>query len=149
MYIRIVWVSYRPFLTSKYSFSSGVGYVTRPILLIMWTAFQSFTLRDNNKHKATLWDTKYLSVKFRPNVECDQVVAGNFLLSGRTCFAVVIAFAAVSLADYCLPIIWHNCHFNKNVYLMMPSTSETEIVWIQKYLISKYTWQTSVHTTSI
>ena len=102
----------------------------------MWTTFQSFTLRDNNKHKATLWDTKYLSVKFRPNVECDQVV------TGRTCIAVVIAFAAVSLADYCLPIIWHNRHFNKNVYLMMPSTSETEIVWIQKYLISKYTWQT-------
>ena len=136
-------MSHRTFSTSKYSFSSGVGYVMRPILLIMWTTFQSFTLRDNNKHKATLWDTKYLSVKFRPNVECDQVV------TGRTCIAVVTAFAAVSLADYCLPIIWHNRHFNKNVYLMMPSTSETEIVWIQKYLISKYTWQTSVHTTSI
>ena len=39
-----------PFFTSnyKYSFSSGVGYVMRPILLIMWTAFQSFILRDNN-----------------------------------------------------------------------------------------------------
>ena len=33
---------------SKYSFSSGVGYVMRPILLIMWTAFQSFILRHNN-----------------------------------------------------------------------------------------------------
>ena len=30
------------FLTSKYSFSSGVGYVIRPILLIMCTAFQRF-----------------------------------------------------------------------------------------------------------
>ena len=67
--------------------------------IIMWTTFQSFTLRDNNKHKATLRDTKYLSVKFRPNVECDQVV------TGRTCITVIIAFAAVSLADYCLPII--------------------------------------------
>ena len=39
---------YRTFSTSMYSFSSGVGYVMRPILLIMWTAFQSFILRDNN-----------------------------------------------------------------------------------------------------
>ena len=40
MYIRIVLVSHRPFLTSTYSFSSGVGYVMRPILLIMWTALK-------------------------------------------------------------------------------------------------------------
>ena len=39
---------YRTFSTSMYSFSSGVGYVMRPILLIMQTAFQSFILRDNN-----------------------------------------------------------------------------------------------------
>ena len=38
------------FFTSKCSFSSGVGYVMRPILLIMWTAFQSFILRDNNNN---------------------------------------------------------------------------------------------------
>ena len=42
------WVSNRNFFTSKYSFSSGVGYVMHPILLVMWTAFQSFILRDNN-----------------------------------------------------------------------------------------------------
>ena len=41
-------VSFRTFFTFKYSFSSGVGYVMRPLLLIMWTAFQSFILRDNN-----------------------------------------------------------------------------------------------------
>ena len=46
-------VSYRTFSTSTYSFSSGVGYVMRPILLIMWTAFQSFTLRDNNNTVTT------------------------------------------------------------------------------------------------
>ena len=39
---------YRTFSTSMYSFSSGAGYVMRPILLIMQTAFQSFILRDNN-----------------------------------------------------------------------------------------------------
>ena len=53
MYIRIVLilVSYQTFSTSsKYSFSSGVGYVVCPILLIMWTAFQSFILRDNNNN---------------------------------------------------------------------------------------------------
>ena len=33
---------------NKYSFSSGVGYAMRLILLIMWTAFQSFILRHNN-----------------------------------------------------------------------------------------------------
>ena len=38
------------FFTSKYSFSSGVGYAMRPILLIMWTAFQSFILRHNNNN---------------------------------------------------------------------------------------------------
>ena len=38
------------FFTSKYSFSSDVGYVMHPILLIMWTAFQSFKLRDNNNN---------------------------------------------------------------------------------------------------
>ena len=43
-------VSYRPFFTSKYSFSSGVGYALRPILLIRWTAFQSFILRHNNNN---------------------------------------------------------------------------------------------------
>ena len=36
---------HRPFFTSKYGFSSGVGYVMRPILLIMWRAFQSFILK--------------------------------------------------------------------------------------------------------
>ena len=48
MYIRIVLGFLPTFFTSKYSFSSGVGYVMRPILLIMWTAFQSLILRDNN-----------------------------------------------------------------------------------------------------
>ena len=38
------------FFTSKYSFSSGVGYAMRPILLIMWAAFQSFILRHNNNN---------------------------------------------------------------------------------------------------
>ena len=50
MYIRIVLGFVPTFFTSKYSFSSGVGYVMRPILLITWTAFQSFILRDNNKN---------------------------------------------------------------------------------------------------
>ena len=50
-------VSYRTFSTSTYSFSSGVGYVMRPILLIMWTAFQSFTLRDNNNTVTTTNNT--------------------------------------------------------------------------------------------
>ena len=50
MYIRIVLGFVPTFFTSKYSFSSGVGYVVRPILLITWTAFQSFILRDNNKN---------------------------------------------------------------------------------------------------
>ena len=45
MYIRTVLGFAPTFFTSKYSFSSGVGYVMRPILLIMWTAFQSFILR--------------------------------------------------------------------------------------------------------
>ena len=51
MYIRIV-LGFAPtfFFTSKYSFLSGVGYVMRPMLLIMWTAFQSFILRDNNNN---------------------------------------------------------------------------------------------------
>ena len=48
MYIRIVLGFVPTFFTSKYSFSSVVGYVMRPILLIMWTAFQSFILRHNN-----------------------------------------------------------------------------------------------------
>ena len=48
MYIRIVLGFVPTFFISKYSFSSGVGYVMRPMLLIMWTAFQSFILRDNN-----------------------------------------------------------------------------------------------------
>ena len=48
MYIRVVLSFVPTFFTSKYSFSSGVGYVMRPILLIMLTAFQSFILRDNN-----------------------------------------------------------------------------------------------------
>ena len=46
MYIRIVLGFVPTFFTSKYSFSSGVGYVMRPILLIIWTAFQSFILRE-------------------------------------------------------------------------------------------------------
>ena len=51
MYFRIVlgFVS-TFFFTSKYSFSSGVGYAVRPILLIMWTASQSFILRHNNNN---------------------------------------------------------------------------------------------------
>ena len=48
MYIRIVLGFVPTFFTSKCSFSSGVGYVMRPILLIMWTAFQSLILRHNN-----------------------------------------------------------------------------------------------------
>ena len=44
MYIGIVLSNY------KYSFSIGVSYVMRRILLIMWTAFQSFILRDNNNN---------------------------------------------------------------------------------------------------
>ena len=48
MYIRIVLGFVPTFFTSKYSFSSGVGYVMRPILLIMWIVFQSFILRDTN-----------------------------------------------------------------------------------------------------
>ena len=44
MYIRIVLGFVPTFFTSKYSFSSGVGYVMRPILLITWTTFQSFIL---------------------------------------------------------------------------------------------------------
>ena len=54
MYIWIVLGLHRPFFTSKYSFSSGVGYAMHPILLIMWTAFQSFILRRNNNDKITL-----------------------------------------------------------------------------------------------
>ena len=50
-------VSYRNFSTSTYSVSSGVGYIMRPILLIMWTAFQSFTLRDNNNTVTTTTTT--------------------------------------------------------------------------------------------
>ena len=50
MYFRIVLGFVPTFFTSKYSFSSGVGYVMRPILLITWTAFQSFILRDTNKN---------------------------------------------------------------------------------------------------
>ena len=50
MYFRIVLGFVSTFLTSKYSFSSGVGYAMRPILLIMWTAFQSFILRHNNNN---------------------------------------------------------------------------------------------------
>ena len=51
MYIRIV-LGFAPtfFFTSKYSFSSGVGYFMRPILLIMWKALQSSILRDNNNN---------------------------------------------------------------------------------------------------
>ena len=48
MYFRIVLGFVSTFFTSKYSFLSGVGYAMRPILLIMWTAFQSFILRHNN-----------------------------------------------------------------------------------------------------
>ena len=48
MYVRIVLGFVPTFFTSKYSFSSGVGYVMPPILLIMWAAFQSFIPRDNN-----------------------------------------------------------------------------------------------------
>ena len=48
MYIRIGLGFAPSFFTSKYSFSSGVGYVMRLVLLIMWTAFQSVILRDNN-----------------------------------------------------------------------------------------------------
>ena len=52
MYIRIV-LGFVPtfFFTSKYtcSFSSGVGYVMRPILLKMRTAFQSCCYNNNNK----------------------------------------------------------------------------------------------------
>ena len=44
MYFRIVLGFVSAFFTSKYSFSSGVGYAMRPILLIMWTAFQGFIL---------------------------------------------------------------------------------------------------------
>ena len=50
-------VSYRNFSTSTYSVSSGVGYIMRPILLIMWTAFQTFTLRDNNNNTVTTTTT--------------------------------------------------------------------------------------------
>ena len=48
LYIRIVLGFVPTFFTSKYSFSSGEGYVMRPILLIMWIVFQSFILRDTN-----------------------------------------------------------------------------------------------------
>ena len=50
MYIRIVLGFVPTFFTSKYSFLSGVGYVMRLILLIMWAAFQSFILRDNKNN---------------------------------------------------------------------------------------------------
>ena len=39
-------------LLSIVSQASGVRYVVRPILLIMWTAFQSLILRDNNNNKS-------------------------------------------------------------------------------------------------
>ena len=55
MYISIV-LGLRPtFFTSKYSFLSDVGYVMHPILLIMWTAFQRFILRDNNDNNKSNW----------------------------------------------------------------------------------------------
>ena len=55
MYVRI-----------KYSFSSGVGYVRRPILLIMWTAFQSFILRgNNNSNNSNLFSQSTLYNLFR------------------------------------------------------------------------------------
>ena len=50
MYIRIV-LGFRTdlfLLPSILCFSSVVGYVIRPILLIIWTTFQSFILRHNN-----------------------------------------------------------------------------------------------------
>ena len=50
MNIRIVLGFVPPFFTSKYSFSSGVGYVMRAILIILWTAFQSFIPPDNNNN---------------------------------------------------------------------------------------------------
>ena len=49
------------FFTSKCSFSSGVGYVMHPILLIMWTAFQSFILRDNNNNNNNKKKRKFIS----------------------------------------------------------------------------------------
>ena len=52
MYIRIVLGFVPTFFYSKNSFLSGVGYVMRPILLIMWTAFQSFKLRYNNNNNS-------------------------------------------------------------------------------------------------
>ena len=50
MYFRIVLGFVSTFFTSKYSFSSGVGYAMRPKLLIMWTAFQIFIMRHNNNN---------------------------------------------------------------------------------------------------
>ena len=50
MNIRIVLGFVPPFFTSKYSFSTGVGHVMRAILIIMWTALQSFIPPDNNNN---------------------------------------------------------------------------------------------------
>ena len=68
MYIRTVLGFAPTFFTSKYSFSSGVGYVMRPILLIMWTAFQSFILRDNNNNNNNK------SIKFHFILVCDELM---------------------------------------------------------------------------
>ena len=54
---------HRPFFTSKYGFSSGVVYVMRPILLIMWRAFQSFILKvlayENRSDPCGYWCAWY------------------------------------------------------------------------------------------
>ena len=50
MYIRIVLGFVPTFLLLSIASQEAVGYVMRPILLIVGTAFQSFILRDNNNN---------------------------------------------------------------------------------------------------
>ena len=57
---------------NKYSFSSGVGYAMRLILLIMWTAFQSFILRhnNNNNNKQLMNEAEYLMKNYGDRGRC-------------------------------------------------------------------------------
>ena len=73
MYIRIVLGFVPTFFTSKYSFLSGVGYVMRLILLIMWTTFQSFILRDNKNNNNSNNVNENYNYNYRMNVTCEFI----------------------------------------------------------------------------
>ena len=75
MYIRIVLGFVPTFFTSKYSFLliSGVGYVMRLILLIMWAAFPSFILRDNNNNNNINNVNENDNYNYRINVTCEFI----------------------------------------------------------------------------